>query len=77
MSDTNSNAYRTEAQEKRTQVIRLEAEARDLEAKADELDGITHGISEPAEPEETPKSGLFSKKQVPDLETSDDAIAKS
>lgn len=73
MSDTNPNAYRVEAAEKRQQIAALAAEANDLEAKAKEAE-IALGIVQPEETESEPEAepvdigtkpeksgGLFSK----------------
>lgn len=74
MSDTNSNAYRTEAQEKRTLAIQLNAEADSLETTAKQLENpetiaeLAPAVAPEAavaatEPET--KTGLFGKKNVP------------
>lgn len=62
MSDTNSNAYRQEATEKRVQITRLAAEANDLELKADELDGKVRPVETKEPEEDTPKNKLFGNK---------------
>lgn len=68
MSDTDPNAYRTEASEKRALITQLAAEANDLDAKADQLEG--KGVeTPPAEAEATTEPAadqkdkkLFGKK---------------
>lgn len=61
MSDTNSNAYRQEAAEKRAQIAQLADQANRLDEQADDLEGIHHSDAH-IEPEvETPKAKLFSK----------------
>lgn len=51
MSDTHPNAYRVEADAKRVQAVQLNAEADDLESKANELDP----------PKKAPKSASVSE----------------
>lgn len=54
MSDTNVNAYRLEAQEKRLEAVRLNGEADSLEAQAEEFDPMAKKESKKEKPKEKP-----------------------